>query len=106
MNMRLTRDRIDEVFDLFGCDAKSYTEQARPWASCVCALFLKRGIVAQRLERKTLIHEVVGSNPAVVTSSVLPKGGGWMTVQRHRPANRFQLSRTCTWGSSTEPTIA
>ena len=47
----------------------------------------RRGVVAQRLERKTLIHEVVGSNLAVVTSSVLPKGGGWMTVQRHRPAN-------------------
>ena len=38
-----------------------------------------RGVVAQWLERKTLIHEVVGSNPAVVTSSVLPKLGGWMT---------------------------
>ena len=35
-----------------------------------------RGVVAQRLERKTLIHEVVGSNPAVVTLSVLPKGWG------------------------------
>ena len=34
------------------------------------------GVVAQRLERKTHIHEVVGSNPAVVTSSVLPKGWG------------------------------
>ena len=33
-----------------------------------------RGIVAQRLERRTLIHEVVGSNPAVVILSVLPKG--------------------------------
>ena len=32
--------------------------------------------MAQRLEQKTLIREVVGSNPAVVTSSVLPKGWG------------------------------
>ena len=36
----------------------------------------KRGVVAQRLERKTLLHEVVGSNTAVVNSSVLPKGWG------------------------------
>ena len=40
---------------------------------------LEWGVVAQRLERKTLIHEVVGLNLAVVTSSVLPKGGGLMT---------------------------
>ena len=35
-----------------------------------------------------------------------PKDGGWMTVQWHKPANRFQLSCTCTWESSTLPTIA
>ena len=36
-------------------------------------LIPERGVVAQRLEWKTLIHEVVGSNLAVVTLSVLPK---------------------------------
>ena len=34
------------------------------------------------------------------------KDGGRITEQRHRPANRFQLIRNCTWGSSTVPTIA
>ena len=40
----------------------------------------RRGVVAQQLERKILIHAVVGSNPSVVTLSVLPKLGGWMTM--------------------------
>ena len=37
---------------------------------------LEWGVVAQRLERKTLIHEVMGLNPSVVISSVHPKGWG------------------------------
>ena len=37
------------------------------------------GVVAQSVRSKALIHEVVGSNPAV-TLSVLPKLGGWMTM--------------------------
>ena len=39
-----------------------------------------RGGVAQSVRLSTLIHEVVGSNPAVVILSVLPKLGGWMTM--------------------------
>ena len=35
--------------------------------------------MAQSVRSTTLIHEVVGSNPAV-TLSVLPKLGGWMTM--------------------------
>ena len=49
-----------------------------------------------RLEMKTLIHEVVGSNPPVVTLLVLPIGGGW--IAHVKPAacrsGRFQLART------------
>ena len=37
---------------------------------------LKRGVVAQSVRSRTLIHEVVGSNPAAVTLSVHPKGWG------------------------------
>ena len=36
--------------------------------------------MAQSVRLSTLIHEVVGSNPAVVILSVLPKLGGWMTM--------------------------
>ena len=33
--------------------------------------------------RKTLIHEVVGSNLLVVTLLVLPKGGRWSAHMKH-----------------------
>ena len=43
--------------------------------------------MAQSVRLSTLIHEVVGSNPAVVILSVLPKLGGWMTM--------LQRSKSC-----------
>ena len=67
---------LNDIFLAAGTDLDDGLQES----GCIFAYMLRRGVVAQRLELKTLIHEVVGSNPSAVTSSVLPKLGGWMTA--------------------------
>ena len=57
------------------------------------------------LEWNTLIHEVVGSSPVSSRHISAPqiKGLG-DSASSIGQANQFQLSWTCTWGSSTEQT--